>query len=205
MNARFSFSEDNGKKAVRYAREVIEHHIAGKHITTHLDEAFTPKAGVFVTLHTHPQNELRGCIGIPEPVMPLAHAIKDAAVSATHDPRFTVLTLEELSHIIVEVTVLTPPVLIEIASPADYPNHITVGEDGLIVEKDRYRGLLLPQVPVEYGWDVEAFLSHTCMKAGLPVDAWRDTQTKIYKFQGDVYAEKTPHGDVTKVSLHHAR
>ncbi|KAA0003356.1 MAG: TIGR00296 family protein [Thermoplasmata archaeon] len=197
-------SEKDGKKAVKYAREVIENHIAGKEIKTKLGDVFNEKAGAFVTIHTYPEKALRGCIGIPEPVMPLGKAIKEAAISATHDPRFPDLRREELSLIIIEVTILTPPVLIKVEKPIQYPKHIKIGEDGLIVEKGMWRGLLLPQVAIEYKWNEEEFLSHTCMKAGLTPDAWLDEDTKIYKFQGEVFAEEEPYGNIRKVSLKNA-
>ncbi len=204
MKIQFTLSDEQGKKAVGYAREVIENHIAGKEIKIKLDDIFNEKAGAFVTVHTYPKRELRGCIGIPEPVMPLGNAIREAAISSTHDPRFPDLKKEELPSVIVEVTILTPPVLIEVEKLVQYPKHIIIGEDGLIAEKGIWRGLLLPQVPVEYHWDEEEFLSHTCIKAGLAPDAWLDGETKIYKFQGEVFTEEKPYGEVKKVSLKHA-
>lgn len=204
MKIQFTLSDEQGKKAVGYAREVIENHVAGKEIKIKLDDIFNEKAGAFVTIHTYPKRELRGCIGIPEPVMPLGNAIREAAISSTHDPRFLDLKKEELLSIIVEVTILTPPILIEVEKPVQYPKHIIIGEDGLIAEKGIWRGLLLPQVPVEYHWDEEEFLTHTCMKAGLAPDAWLDEETKIYKFQGEVFTEEKPYGEVRKASLKHA-
>ncbi|RLF46397.1 MAG: TIGR00296 family protein [Thermoplasmata archaeon] len=197
-------SEEDGKKAVRYAREVIENHVAGREIKTKLGDVFEKKAGSFVTINTYPEKELRGCIGIPEPVMALKKAIKEAAVSATHDPRFPDLKKEELSSVVIEVTVLTPPVLIKVEKPSQYPEHVKIGEDGLIAEKGIWRGLLLPQVAVEYKWNEEEFLSHTCMKAGLAPDAWLDDDTKIYKFQGEVFAEEKPYGNIKKLNLKNA-
>lgn len=192
-------SLEEGEKLVRYARDVIEKHVIGGKIEE--IDGFEEKAGAFVTLNTFPNMNLRGCIGIPEPVMPLKKAIKEAAISACHDPRFPDLREDELDRIIVEVTVLTPPQLIE-SWPNKYKDHIKVGRDGLIVEKGFYRGLLLPQVAVEYGWNEEEFLQHTCMKAGLPPNEWMDPETKVYKFQGEVFAEEEPRGKVRKKELH---
>jgi len=192
---------EEGEKLVRYARKVIENHVKGNKIDDL--ENFEEKAGVFVTINTYPEKMLRGCIGIPEPVMSLNKAIKEAAISACHDPRFPDLREEELENIIIEVTVLTPPQLIE-CKPKEYPKYVEVGKDGLIVEKGWYKGLLLPQVAVEYRWNAEEFLSHTCMKAGLPPDAWLDEDVKVYKFQGEVFAEEKPHGKIIKVELENA-
>jgi len=169
-------SDYDGEIAVKYARAVVEAHVAGRAIPEfEFGDVFNKKMGAFVTLNTYPDKMLRGCIP------PLGKS--------------------ELDKIIVEVTALTPPELIEVESPADYVKHIKVGRDGLIAEKGFWRGLLLPQVPVEYGWDEEQFLSQTCVKAGLPYDAWMDGETKIYRFQGEVFSEIEPYGDVKRVEL----
>ncbi len=185
----------DGEKLVRYARNVIEKHLKGEEIEELKN--FEEKAGVFVTINLFPSNQLRGCIGIPEPIYPLRKAIKESAISACHDPRFPDLSKEELDKIVIEVTVLTPPELIK-CSPSEYPKNIKVGKDGLMIEKGFYRGLLLPQVAVEYKWNEEEFLCQTCIKAGLPPDAWLDKDTKVYKFQGEIFAEEKPRGKIIK-------
>jgi len=193
---------DDGKKAVRYARDVIENYVKNKEIPiAELGDVFSRKQGAFVTIHTYPEHELRGCIGIPLPVMPLKDAITEGATSATHDPRFPPLSIKELDNIIVEVTVLTEPELIHVDQPKDYLSEIEIGRDGLIVEQGFYKGLLLPQVPVEQGWDKEEFLSHTCMKAGLMPDAWFDKNTKVYRFSGQVFTEIEPRGEIKEKKL----
>ncbi|WP_457611869.1 TIGR00296 family protein, partial [Methanocaldococcus sp.] len=160
---------EEGTFAVRYARAVIESHLSGKElIVKDYPEIFNEKRGCFCTLHTYPERELRGCIGIPEPIMPLIEALREAALGSIRDPRFPPVTLEEMDHIVIEVSILTPPQLIKVNHPREYLEKIKIGEDGLIIEYGPYRGLLLPQVPVEYGWDVEEFLAHLCLKAGLP-------------------------------------
>lgn len=189
-------SLEDGKKLVKYARSVIEKHVKGEKIEDL--ENFEEKAGVFVTINLYPSHDLRGCIGIPEPVYPLRKAIKESAVSACHDPRFPDLREEELDRIVIEVTVLTPPELMK-CEPTEYPKKIKIGRDGLMVEKGIYKGLLLPQVPVEHKWNEEEFLSQTCIKAGLPPDAWFDKDTKVYKFQGEIFAEKEPKGEIIKI------
>lgn len=189
---------EKGEKLVRYARNVIENHVRRNKI--HDIENFDEKAGVFVTINTYPEKELRGCIGIPEPIMPLKRAIKEAAISVCHDPRFPDLREEELDKIVVEVTLLTPPELIK-AKPVDYPKYIEIGKDGLMVERGFYRGLLLPQVAIEYNWDSKEFLKHTCIKAGLSPDAWLDENTKVYKFQGEIFMEEKPRGKIVRHDL----
>ncbi len=190
-------SKEEGEKAVKFAREVIESYVRGKELKDEeLGEKFREKSGAFVTILTYPDRDLRGCIGIPEPIYDLKTSIVESARSATRDPRFPPLKESELPKVIIEVTILTPPRLVEVKNPREYLEKIKVGRDGLIAEKGFYRGLLLPQVPVEWDWDVEEFLSQTCIKAGLPPDAWIDEDTKIYSFQGQIFAEKEPYGDV---------
>lgn len=127
--------------------------------------------------------------------------IDSAINAATQDPRFNPLTINELGKVVFEVSVLTPPERIEVKNPQEYVNQIKVGEDGLIVEKGVYKGLLLPQVPVEWGWCEEEFLCQCCMKAGVPVDSWLTKDVKIYKFKGIVFEEETPLGEVKRLKL----
>ena len=196
-------SLEDGQQAVRYAREVIAQHVHNRPIPElAAGDPFTARAGVFVTLNRYPSGDLRGCIGIPEPSMELKEALREAATSATRDPRFPPLRAAELDTITVEVTVLTPPEKIEVDDPQSYPSCIKVGRHGLIAERYGRRGLLLPQVPVAQGWDEETFLSQTCWKAGLPPDAWRDGDTTLYCFQGEVFTETEPHGDVVQEAMH---
>jgi len=159
------------------------------------------KRGVFVTIKTFPGKELRGCIGYPEPVMPLVLATIDAAISAaTRDPRFYPVRPEELPNLVFEVTVLTPPEPID-APPEELPNRIKVGRDGLIVRCGFVSGLLLPQVPVEWGWNETEFLSQTCMKAGFPPNCWLDPRCKFFKFQGQIFTELEPYGEVVEEKI----
>lgn len=191
-----------GTTAVQFARQVIQDHVEQKKKSIpDLGSLFQEKQGVFVTIHTYPDHELRGCIGIPLPVMSLQEAILEAAQLVTHDPRFPPLQEEELDAILVEITILTKPQLIKVKEPKDYPAHIDIGRDGLIVEHGFYKGLLLPQVPVEQAWEKEEYLSHTCMKAGLPPDAWFDKSTKISKFQGQIFTEIKPRGLIQETHL----
>ena len=193
---------EEGKNAVSFARKVIEEYVKGSSISqSDLSTSFSDNQGAFVTIHTFPNHDLRGCIGIPLPIMSLKEAIIEGAKSATRDPRFFPLEEKELDNIIVEVTILTKPELIEISRPEDYLSNIEIGRDGLIVEQGFFKGLLLPQVPVEHGWNEEEFLSHTCMKAGLTPDAWFDKNTKISKFTGQVFIEVEPGGEIKEKKL----
>ena len=193
---------DQGSKAIKYARSVIEEFTINKNIPSEkLENSFSKKQGAFVTIHTYPYHDLRGCIGIPLPIMSLQDAIAEGARSATHDPRFPPLSENELNNIIIEVTILTPPELIKVNNPKDYPSKIEIGRDGLIAEQGFYKGLLLPQVPVEQGWDKEEFLSHTCMKAGLMPDAWFDKNILISRFSGQVFTEMEPRGEIKEKKL----
>jgi len=193
---------EDGKKAVTFARKTIEEYVKNKKIPEEkLKGIFREKQGAFVTIHSYPSHNLRGCIGIPLPVMSLEDAIVEGATSATHDPRFPPVATEEIDNIIIEVTILTSPEKITVDNPEGYLKSIEIGRDGLIVEKGFYKGLLLPQVPVEQGWDKEEFLSHTCMKAGLMPDAWFDKSIKISRFSGKVFTEVEPRGEIKEKKL----
>jgi len=193
------YSSSDGKLAVSLARRAIEAHLKGKDIAapSDLPDAFRRKSGVFVTLVTYPGRDLRGCIGYPEPVMPLGEAIVDSAISAAaRDPRFSPVTSRELARIVVEVSLLTPPELVKVKTPTEYLKTIVIGRDGLIADNGFGRGLLLPQVPVEQGWDVHEFLDHTCMKAGLHAAAWTEKGTRLYRFTAEIFDELEPGGKV---------
>jgi uncharacterized protein (TIGR00296 family) len=197
------FTEKDGELAVRIARSVIEKKLGGEDIQVPKGtSSFLTKSGVFVTLNTYPGKDLRGCIGYPEPIMALGKAIKDVAVSAAlKDPRFPSVRLDEMDSIIIEVTLLTPPEDIDFSDEEDLKRQIVIGRDGLIAKRSFFSGLLLPQVPVEYNWNVEQFLSHTCMKAGLHLEEWRRGDVKFQKFQGKVYGEEYPRGPVKEIPL----
>ena len=132
----------------------------------------------------------------------LEKAIVDASIAAaTEDPRFPPVGPEELDKITFEVTLLTPPAEIITSEPQKLPSMIKVGRDGLIVKRGLHSGLLLPQVPVEFGWDEKEFLGHTCQKAGLPVDCWLDEKTRVFSFEGIIFKETSPGGEVIRKEL----
>jgi len=203
----FNLTDDEGEFLVRLAREAVTVYVSrGETVKPPRDtpSKFKVKRGAFVTLNkvSGAKKALRGCIGYPEPMVPLVEAVIDSAINAAvHDPRFPPVSAEELDKIAIEVSVLTPQERIQVKSPKEYPAQIKVGEDGLVVERGGYKGLLLPQVPVEYKWDAEEFLCNCCLKAMLSPDSWLLQDIKIYKFQAIVYEEESPKGAIKRVSL----
>ena len=179
---------DEGSVAIRSARAAIEHVVGKKpKAAPATNPVFSEKRGVFVTLTKN--GELRGCIGLPYPVMPLGEAIIHAAgAAALEDPRFPPVSRDELATIVVEVTILTVPVPID-GEPASRPGRVEVGKHGLIVRGMGTSGLLLPQVATEYGWDATTFLDHTCMKAGLSGRCWTSKNVEILTFEGQIFTE----------------
>ncbi len=163
---------------------------------------YSQKVGVFTSLKKHPSGELRGCIGVPLPLYPLWYGVVYSSVqSAFGDPRFPPVGKEELDSLRWELSLLSPPEELK-EERSELPKKIEVGRDGLIVEYRERSGLLLPQVPLEHGWDAETFLDYTCLKAGLPPGCWRDPSVKVYRFRGEVYEEVEPRGEVRrKISL----
>lgn len=199
------FTLSEGEFLVKLARKTIEEYFVTHKIPKPPKDApknLFEEAGVFVTLETFPEKHLRGCIGYPEPIKPLVEAAMDSAINAAfQDPRFPALEKEELNRIVVEVNILTPPELIRVSNPKEYPKQIEVGKHGLIVEHGFYRGLLLPIVAVEYKWSCVEFLTETCHKAGLTPDMWLDPHTKIYRFESQVFAEESPKGKIREIDL----
>ncbi|HVB36954.1 MAG TPA: AmmeMemoRadiSam system protein A [Vicinamibacterales bacterium] len=165
------------------ARDAIEAHLARRPMRT-VDPAaglLELRGGAFVTLRRG--GELRGCIGNPESDGPLADTVMRCAVAAAvGDPRFDPVTAAEFRLLEIEVSALTP------IEPVDDVRTIEVGRHGLIAEQNGRRGLLLPQVATEWGWDREMLLAQTCVKAGLRPDAWR-TGARLYRFEAEIFAE----------------
>jgi AmmeMemoRadiSam system protein A len=138
--------------------------------------------GAFVTLHR--KGELRGCIGQLDPDRELYKVVERCAMSAAfEDARFPPLQQKELDDLDIEISVLTPFQRIKNI------DEIAVGKHGLYIVQGLYRGLLLPQVAEEYGWDRITFLEQTCHKAGLSVSAWKDPHTEIYSFEAEVFSD----------------
>jgi len=203
MKDNVNISEKDGQILVKTARMVVTDYLKNGSKTElgkKFQEDFSFHSGVFVTLN-NPLG-LRGCIGYPLPDKKLFNALEEAAISAaTEDPRFPPVKFEELDSITFEVTVLTPPTKIEVNDSQDYLSKIKIGQDGLIVKYGYNSGLLLPQVPVEYGWNEKEFLEYTCEKAGLPKEYWQKKDVKILKFEGIVFKEKDPNGEIIQEKL----
>jgi uncharacterized protein len=144
-------------------------------------EHLSEPRGAFTTLYA--RGKLRGCVGYPTALLPLHRTVMETArAAAFDDPRFVAVTLAEAPELLASISVLSPlrPIL---------PDAIEIGRHGLLITGGSHRGLLLPQVPVEHGWDRITFLQQTCGKASLPPDAWRSPQVKIEAFTAEVFAD----------------
>ncbi|MCR4439684.1 MAG: AmmeMemoRadiSam system protein A [bacterium] len=178
-------TEQEKQQLLHIARAAIASRLKGEPLPDFapVSERLRQKQGAFVTLHK--RRALRGCIGYIEPVSPLYLAVAEMAQAAAfEDPRFAPLSEEELSEVDIEISVLSPTR--EISDLEE----IKVGEHGLIVQQGIRKGLLLPQVATECNWDRTTFLRHTCLKAGLPADAYKQKGTSIKVFSAQVFGEK---------------
>jgi AmmeMemoRadiSam system protein B/AmmeMemoRadiSam system protein A len=179
--ALFSLDEQEKKELLRIARSALEMYVLEHQVYNPLtdDPKLASKKGAFVTLKK--KGRLRGCIGFIEPVFPLHQTVARAAIyAASRDVRFKPVNSSELKDIDMEISVLTP--LRKINNPKD----VKVGQHGLVIARGDRKGLLLPQVPVENRWSQRTFLEQTCVKAGLPRDAWR-AGAEIYVFEAIVF------------------
>lgn len=176
------FSSDERRLLLKLAHDAVE---AGVHQRELCPPAFPPHLaeprGAFTTLYR--EGELRGCVGYVLPVVPLYRTVAESAkAAALDDMRFHPVTADEVPQIEVILSILSPLVPIR-------PEEVEVGRHGLVVTLGLRRGLLLPQVPIEHGWDRETFLSQTCHKAGLPLDAWQHGAT-IDAFTAEVFGDR---------------
>ncbi len=180
----FTLTEEDKKKLLTIARETVNECIKNEKIPDFKveSEVLQKKCGAFVTLKKK-NGALRGCIGRIVAEEPLFLVIRDMAIAAaTQDYRFPPVRLAEIDDIEIEISVLTP------MQEVNSIDEVKVGRDGLMIRKGYMSGLLLPQVPVEQGWDKKTFLEHTCYKAGLPPDAWKSSE--LWKFQAIVFSEE---------------
>jgi AmmeMemoRadiSam system protein A len=178
-------NSEEKRELLRIARDAIRCLLEGEEfpMPSPARGALAQPSGAFVTIRI--AHDLRGCIGYIESTNAVADVVADVAVKAAfEDPRFPPLTIAEFKHVTLEVSVLTPLRAISDIS------EIKVGEHGLLLELGHRRGLLLPQVAVEYGWDREEFLANVSRKAGLPRDAWRDPKATIYIFSAEIVGEE---------------
>jgi AmmeMemoRadiSam system protein A len=196
-------TEKDRKVLLNLARQALEEGVCGVMEPKEPSEpapALLETRGAFVTLRK--QEELRGCIGHVETSAPLYKTVQECAVaSALSDPRFRPVTPDETPLLRMEISVLSTPV--EIA-----PDQIVVGQHGLIITRGWRRGLLLPQVPITWNWTREKFLEETCLKAGLPTDAWKNG-ARIEAFTAEVFEEPSapsapfpPEGSGSHLSTH---
>lgn len=208
-------SLEDGVTLTQFARQTIETYlIENKQLPMpeSTSDVLQEHRGVFVTLKKRrslerPEWQLRGCIGHLQPG-PNSHHKPISLIKATHqsslssafeDPRFPPVQLDEMESILVEVSVLTLPEKIVSENRSKLSEHITVGKDGLIVQgKGWHRGLLLPQVAPEQGWNAEEFLQGCCQKAGLPSNCYLDSEVNVLKFQAQIFSETLPRGDIVE-------
>jgi AmmeMemoRadiSam system protein A len=174
------------KEALQAVRKTLEEVLAGRPAPSlsFNDPRFKEHCGIFVTLKK--QGELRGCIGLVRGIEPLSQAIGEMAqAAALHDPRFPPVSLSELSEIDIEISVLTPMSKVEDIA------EIKIGRDGLMLQYRGHSGLLLPQVPVEWNWNVEEFLENLCHKSGLPPGSHLQPGALLQKFSADIFSENS--------------
>jgi AmmeMemoRadiSam system protein B/AmmeMemoRadiSam system protein A len=179
-----ALSDKEQKTLLQIARRTLEGHVGGKGIprTDTVSEKLMEKRGVFVTLQKN--GMLRGCIGYIKPIQPLALAVAEMTVSASsRDPRFPPVTPAEIKDVQIEISALSPMKRVFDVS------EIKVGQHGLYIVRAENSGLLLPQVATMYAWNGEEFLKQTCLKAGLPSNAWKDKETQVYVFSAQVFSE----------------
>jgi hypothetical protein len=189
-------SEKQGEFIVRLARRAAEDFVKRSKGSYEIHERWLlEKLGVFTTIETYPKHELRGCIGLPLPVMELGKAVIESARSACSDPRFDEIKEKELEKIVIEVSVLTKPEKIDFNNAEELIKKLIPKKDGLILECGSCSGLFLPQV-----WEKlpekEQFLDNLCLKADLAPGSWRMSNAKISRFRCQVFKEQKPNGRV---------
>jgi uncharacterized protein len=197
-------SISEGTHLVSLARTAVEKYLEDSVIIKPDNNNRIQKAGIFVTLNYVTQRKeeyLRGCIGLPLPEKWLHQSVIEAGIAAaTQDPRFPPVSTSELDNILFEVSVLTPPQQI-MTEPVNYGKEIKIGRDGLVLHWRFGSGLLLPQVPVELKWGLDEYLANICGKAGAPPDVLLDPDSKLYRFQAQIFKEVEPRGQVIELEL----
>ncbi len=171
---------------LKLARDTIKAELSGEAVVLPRvkDPVLLEHRGAFVTLHM--RGQLRGCIGVFDATKALYEVVADMALSAAfHDPRFTPLRPSEFPDIEIEISALSP------LMPVSDVEKIQVGVHGIYIIQGPFRGVLLPQVATEYGWDRQTFLDQTCVKAGLYPGCWKDPNTQILIFTAEIFSEKS--------------
>jgi AmmeMemoRadiSam system protein A len=186
-SAEFSLTPAEKQELLKIARTSVETAVRQKklyQVPANEPEALLTARGAFVTLKEH--GDLRGCIGYMSPVKPLAETVRDvAAFAALEDTRFHPVSESELGILQYEISVLSPLHKVEDI------DQIHVGQHGLLIREGQYEGVLLPQVPTEEGWNRSTFLEQVCVKAGLPMQAWKDDDADLFMFTALVFGEPT--------------
>ncbi|MEM2007126.1 MAG: TIGR00296 family protein [Sulfolobales archaeon] len=198
-------SLDDGILLVRTARRAVEEYLQSGRVIEPPDVGGVLQArGMsFTTIRRISEGEykLRGCIGYLSPVEPLIrNVITTALAAALEDPRFEPVSADELDQLVFEVSVLSVPRDME-STGRERAREVVIGRDGLVAEYRVYKGVLLPEVPIEYCWDEETFLSETCVKAGMSPDCWLSEKVRIKKFTARVFKETSPRGSVVELDL----
>jgi len=180
-----SLTDTEKKALIDAARSSIAEAVGANEVeepATSPGGALGESRGAFVTIRRG-NGDLRGCVGTFHPRATLIDTVREMArAAALDDPRFPPLSSSELEDLHIDISVLSP---LEAARPED----VKVGVHGLCVQRGIHRGVLLPQVATEEGWDAATFLAHTCMKAGLRPDAWQQPDTRISTFTAEVFEE----------------
>ncbi len=185
MNSKeIPFTKEEQRALLQYARQCVEAYVRQQPLPTLEDPRFQEIGTVFVTIHRH--GDLRGCIGRFAWDQPLTKSIQEMAIhAATQDPRFMPVTPDELDSLTYEISILSPPQKLQKIED------IQIGTHGLIISQGYNRGVLLPQVASEYGWNVQQFLENTCQKARLPKNCWQDPHCEIQTFTAWVFSEES--------------
>jgi AmmeMemoRadiSam system protein A len=184
--ARPSLSADEKRFLLSLSRQTLVAYLRDGSMPSYAatSAALLEPRATFVTLRRRADGELRGCRGQRSATQPLvASVIHMTVASAVDDPRFAAVTQREVPGLHIEISALTPAVSVR-------PDEVLVGRHGLIVSAGHVAGLLLPQVPLEYGWDREQFLQAVCEKAGLPGNAWRAAGVRLEAFEAEVWEEE---------------
>ena len=195
----------DGVLLVRMARRAVEDYLLRGRVPEppEVGGVLQAKGMTFTTIRRVSEGgyQLRGCIGYLSPVEPLVrNVVTTALAAALEDPRFEPLSPDELGSVVFEVSVLSPPADIP-SRGRERAREVVIGRDGLVVEYRIHKGVLLPEVPVEYCWDEETFLSETCIKAGMTPDCWLSDKVRVRRFTARVFREESPGGRVVEVDL----
>ncbi|MDD3144380.1 MAG: AmmeMemoRadiSam system protein A [Candidatus Cloacimonetes bacterium] len=175
-------TDEQKKILLRLARAAIASRFTHSPLELPDDPEFQARRGLFVTLHS--QGDLRGCIGLIEARRTIAEEVVHMARSAAFDdPRFPPLRPEELDKIRLEISILSEMI------PVEDISGIVIGRDGLLLRQGFHSGVFLPQVPVEWNWDLKTYLTQLCRKAGLPDGAWKRADSELYRFEAEVFGE----------------